>query len=667
MIDDNVEYFNIISPKLGEGEKVSIVTKTDKTAKVVYDALGEISNNDVILINIETQLEGNNRQGYPILELLYYIRCSSKNLNPIIFYSFSSMARVLQKSTENLIVASPGCTYMTLPLSEEDLTRIKKVEALKTLNDVKPFFKPKVDAVVGTIRHRMANFASMALMLDIELTKKRSEDFGDILGEGWDKKYEDLYSLWNSIEYDLLTFYFGWEYNESDVKGLAKAGLAAPNKKTILVDDLASKGWEVVLKQMIYGNTNSPNLTSVDIAQSNKVFDLDATWRDLEAKIKSEKPHLILLDLRLCDEQGNLELEKLGGYQLLLKLKEHEIYRGIPVIMFTATTKAETVKALLNAGAEAVWTKPGIDEGLKSEGIVQRYTQLVHLTERIFKGIDTRGFEALETNVPSNETRTFEEIRNELLKRLSYVKYRAALGDFKNQKHYFNGFTDIFIDTNILMSGSTKMITPLDGSPPFEYHLEFAKLIVGIYQLVQICGETKHTFTVSGISKDVVVPKIIVINWVLDELLKHTKKVKDDVESKAWKRALIGYEIVRGFFDDKKSIRTEFVEVKDNEPLTDIQFVPNNHHADDALLEVIMEILTEKNFKLIDVATGDAVEINYRTINPKVLLICNENETALDKLPRRLKNAMRGHSKPNHNLEILKIHPFLNEIDKIKL
>lgn len=73
------------------------------------------------------------------------------------------------------------------------------------------------------------------------------------------------------------------------------------------------------------------------------------TSRELDALLSEEIPNLIILDVMLPGESG---LDILG------KLREHELYKDIPIIMVTAkTTELDKVRGL-DLGADDYLTKP---------------------------------------------------------------------------------------------------------------------------------------------------------------------------------------------------------------------------------------------------------------------------------------------------------------------
>ena len=66
-------------------------------------------------------------------------------------------------------------------------------------------------------------------------------------------------------------------------------------------------------------------------------------------KARSEKPDLIILDLML---------PKLDGYKVCRMLKFDEIYKAIPIIIFTARAQKKDEEIGMEMGADAYIAKP---------------------------------------------------------------------------------------------------------------------------------------------------------------------------------------------------------------------------------------------------------------------------------------------------------------------
>lgn len=67
------------------------------------------------------------------------------------------------------------------------------------------------------------------------------------------------------------------------------------------------------------------------------------------AKVQSEKPNLIILDLML---------PKLNGYEVCTRLKQDSRHQQIPIVIFTAKTQEKDEKMAMGCGADAFVRKP---------------------------------------------------------------------------------------------------------------------------------------------------------------------------------------------------------------------------------------------------------------------------------------------------------------------
>ncbi len=77
--------------------------------------------------------------------------------------------------------------------------------------------------------------------------------------------------------------------------------------------------------------------------------DIAGDGQDALAKVRQDKPNLILLDIML---------PRIDGYKVCRILKFDEKYRHIPVIMLTAKTQEEDQELGFSVGANAYITKP---------------------------------------------------------------------------------------------------------------------------------------------------------------------------------------------------------------------------------------------------------------------------------------------------------------------
>lgn len=71
--------------------------------------------------------------------------------------------------------------------------------------------------------------------------------------------------------------------------------------------------------------------------------------REAIAKVESEKPDLIILDIKM---------PKISGYEVCRLLRDDKRFKDIPVIMLTALRELEDVKTGMSLGAVSFVSKP---------------------------------------------------------------------------------------------------------------------------------------------------------------------------------------------------------------------------------------------------------------------------------------------------------------------
>jgi len=115
--------------------------------------------------------------------------------------------------------------------------------------------------------------------------------------------------------------------------------------KILLIDDEANKGWEAILKHLLFENDQVDSTTNITKAKdliAENVYDL------------------IFLDLRFGekDHQTN-RLEDFDGFKLLQKIKNEFLSKNFstPIILFTASNKAWYINAMLDAGCDDFYIK----------------------------------------------------------------------------------------------------------------------------------------------------------------------------------------------------------------------------------------------------------------------------------------------------------------------
>jgi CheY-like chemotaxis protein len=179
------------------------------------------------------------------------------------------------------------------------------------------------------------------------------------------KQNNRLLSLQSHLEHEL---HFSTE-NFSLAKIRDDLQIAKP--KIVYVDDQANEGWSSILQRMIYGH-DSDSFILVVPKQNDSIYTIVTKIND---SIKDAK--LLILDIRLKNETGQIEPSQLSGFQVLRKLKEYFI--PCPVLIISASNKIWSVKEAFSYSAVAFWTKEGLDAQMDAKDSIANYLRLMDL------------------------------------------------------------------------------------------------------------------------------------------------------------------------------------------------------------------------------------------------------------------------------------------------
>lgn len=155
--------------------------------------------------------------------------------------------------------------------------------------------------------------------------------------------------------------------------GLRKT-LKSRKPKILYIDDQAFEGWSTLLQMMIYGSPSSEKFSTYAPKPGE---DLDQMFEMFDENFFSDVD-MVMLDLRLFKEAGT---DQISGEYILDRIKRK--HAGLPVLLVSATNKSENLETLQALGAEALWTKEGIDSRLDEKGAVRNYLKLLELIEML--------------------------------------------------------------------------------------------------------------------------------------------------------------------------------------------------------------------------------------------------------------------------------------------
>lgn len=543
-----------------------------------YENLIDLAKNvnsleDHYIINIESHFGDKGRADHPLIDLVSLLLFWN-SLKPIVCVGFEPLADILRRRPEDIVLCAPGVVYHQI--TDNNLPFLNLRRERKQLNPglINPFIKPRVDRALQTARHSYANYAAILMFNAMQ---------NELFNRNPPIRNDQLETYRNSITSTLLQYYYGFERFSLSEEDKPSYRFDEPrNERILLIDDLAHEGWTQIISNMVYGKPNDGKLMVEDFAG------IDITTENikekLENRISTDKPWLVLLDLRLKDEKAGVQLTDLSGFKVLLWLKMHEKFKGLPVIMFTATTNAETVKILLDAGVEMVWTKPGLDEQLSVEGIKLRYKQLLGiikdiLTQKRFSAL--KGFNKDETPFISPL-----ELQKLLLDKLAYIRYRYFLKEESTQGRINN----TKVETDLKLSDINFIY--FDANAFIANQADYHKLISAFYLLGMATAKTEQMFIKdtdrTQTTHTFEMPKVVVMNAVYDELVKIVKMRPENIS----RSAMMSLALIKQLFKEAY-IRTEFFD----EPSSALKNPKENVYADPYLLDELATVLITKKIK----------------------------------------------------------------------
>ncbi len=449
-----------------------------------YDASGyenhirfsdiDVSDADAVLLNIESTTQTRGRASFKAIELIYWLRLKYKFYKPIISYGFLPVSEILRIKPEYIILQAPGIYHKQLPFDFNKIIEFATTLKEQDLNEnnfrqkyfsfIKPNFK------VELLRHSYANIYGL---------KSASDIFNTVFGGKEDFISEKANEKIISLQYEIGNF-LSSHANQTIDGNFKKEIKTTSNEiknlhpKILFIDDYADYGWSEFLRKS-FCKENTQFITIIP----KKDLQTDKLIKTIFKNIKSEKPDIIFLDLRLADEKGYIQdINRLSGVVVLESI--HKSFPHLPIIIVSATNKSYVMAKVLAKGAISLWTKPGIDENRSLFDYIKEYYSLLSTVKRIL----TR-------------------FKFHIEKIIFETEYNLALGSNKNKQRIFFDYYDIIlIDTNILFKTDDSMIKTF-------------KSIDGLLKYIKNKPDPKSENETKPKRK----PKIIIINDVFHELL----------------------------------------------------------------------------------------------------------------------------------------------------
>lgn len=273
-----------------------------------------------------------------------------------IIYSFYSLEEMLFDYQYTSILKSKGTTYLRVPCVIDEALCEAKI-SVSCEEDMVPFFKAEAIEWMGTKRHSLANWWGVLRVFDLlKQSGLIGEDIPDQMKATLrrDSSYEGL--LMNFFRFGGVPPIFSIGQDIANTINERLRVLWKRDLKVVYVDDCADDGWSFLLQILLYGRVSPELFKTPSIPHE----DFDAN--SLAKIIVEEHPDLIILDIRLTLEDEQAVTESLSGI-VLTRLLVNKYSNTCPILILTASDKRAVSEEAHNAGADAVWTKEGVDEG----------------------------------------------------------------------------------------------------------------------------------------------------------------------------------------------------------------------------------------------------------------------------------------------------------------
>ncbi|GJM31026.1 MAG: hypothetical protein DHS20C18_00270 [Saprospiraceae bacterium] len=363
--------------------------------KTAFELAGEVNamcNGEeslLLLLNIHIR-HANSQDFYYGIELLkeirineYYDQLSYIQKVHIVLFSTFSVENLLKKQEPKFfIILSPGTTFIKLP-TEIDQDKFEKTakQQLQNIEVLKPYFK--VSDTIVEERHGHANWWAATRFLHHYFAFYPYDRHDPIMHkfltfrtpQARDAQFIYAEFLTGALQEKKLTrFRKKIDFGRSHLQAISPGG-ATVNRKIGMIDDQALQimkgvdlGWMHLHSLLFFGKMEGVHV--LDYQQSADVV-LDQIDDSFDC---------LLLDLMLGEEDRHLKIEKTRGAQLLYLIKKR--YPMLPVVITTASNKAETRRALRKLGCDAFWIKEAIEKKLNTQ---ESMIKVINLLDSVAK------------------------------------------------------------------------------------------------------------------------------------------------------------------------------------------------------------------------------------------------------------------------------------------
>ncbi|WP_374443463.1 hypothetical protein [Epilithonimonas sp.] len=262
----------------------------------------------------------------------------------------------------------------------------------------------------------------------------------------------DIKKILNIIDNNLYFKYLKTVFPISEIETLNERDLGVnfvDIKKILYIDDEAEKGWNLIFKKFFTGNAISFQYLDNEFNSKTKSEIIDLSYN----KIINDNIDLIILDFRLHPEDfSELDIYEITGVKLLKKVKEYN--PGIQIIIFSATNKIWSYKALQKEGADGFIMKESPRNSIQTNytaNVIKDFIDNIKTSEKMIFLKDVNEY---INNIMINFNILFSG-QNDLLSEIqSFLAISfKLLQNYRNEDKYLNyAYIQIFLVIELFIS-----------------------------------------------------------------------------------------------------------------------------------------------------------------------------------------------------------------------
>ena len=337
---------------------------------------------DIIVIDENYDLQGE-QEGVKLLKLLRLSHVCTHCL----VYSPLPLKVLLEIDPRNIILLSKGVSFFQIPHQTIDGLIVEELVDKTAPEDLSYYFNQEMNELSVNDRHSKVNWWGV-FKLATAMNKLQG---GNQLDEQQKTALRKCLDEMDSFDGKLMQYIRktnGLEHLEVELDNQGntqnkqyKEVIANSNPKVLYVDDMADYGWSYLFQQIIYDKVSEDRFVTFPMENYLKLPD-DELFDKIMDQIRSVDPDLIILDLRLRNENKKVPIEELSGIYLLERIRKEAV--ECPVLVVTASNKQRTLGVAMDKGADALWIKEGFDEMVSNDPheqlnySIEKYYELVY-------------------------------------------------------------------------------------------------------------------------------------------------------------------------------------------------------------------------------------------------------------------------------------------------